>query len=338
MAITPGRSNLKTLYLIKILSELTDEEHALNASQLGAILRRDYDIEINRQTIYSEIGKLMDFGMDIVQKKDEKLGGYYLASRQFELAELKLLVDAVQSSRFITEKKSRDLIRKLEELCSREEARQISSQVIVCNRAKTTNETIYYNVDMLHSAIFHNRQITYQYVEWTVRKKLEPRHEGAFYVVSPLHLVWDDENYYLIAYDEKDGKVKHFRVDKMRSMSILGAQRSREASVCQVDMASFGKKTFGMFGGEDVQVRLLCKEHLAGVILDRFGTGTFITPGGEGRFAASVTVTVSPQFFGWVTAIGSDMQIDGPKEVKEAYRAYLRQILEEYDPSGEVSH
>ncbi|MBQ9060501.1 MAG: WYL domain-containing protein, partial [Firmicutes bacterium] len=222
------------------------------------------------------------------------------------------------------------LIRKLESLCSREEAKQLASQVVVYDRPKTINETIYYNVDMLHSSIYRNRQITFQYVEWTVRKEMEYRHGGAFYVVSPLHLVWDDENYYLIAYDEKAGKVKHYRVDKMRGMAILEEKRSEAAAAQQVDLASFGKKTFGMFGGRDVKVRLLCKNHLAGVMLDRFGSEIWMVPKDEERFSASVVVTVSRQFFGWVTAIGEDMQIEGPAEVREEYREYLRRIQEQY--------
>ena len=331
MGMAVGRPDLKTVYIGRILYERTDEEHSLNASQIEDILRSEYGITVHRQTIYHEVDKLREADMDIV-KQDGKFGGYYVASRQFELAELKLMVDAVQSSRFITKKKSEELIRKLETLCSREEAKQLSGQVVVYDRPKTVNETIYYNVDRLHAAIYQSRQITFRYVEWTVRKQTEYRHDGAFYVVSPLHLVWDDENYYLIAYDEKEGKVKHYRVDKMRDMDLLQEKRSKEAIGQQVNLASFGKKTFGMFGGRDVQVHLHCKNHLAGVVLDRFGPGIWMIPKGESHFSAVVTVTVSPQFFGWVTAIGEEMQIEGPEEIREEYRAYLQRILDGYSP------
>ena len=326
MGMAVGRPGLKTLYIMEILTQRTDEEHALNATQIGEILRSEYGITVNRQTIYSEIEKLEQSDLDIV-KLEGKLGGYYVASRQFELPELKLMVDAVQSSRFITSKKTQELIRKLETLCSREEAKQLSGQVVIYNRAKTENETIYYNVDMLHSAIYKNRQITFQYVEWTVRKELALRHDGAYYIASPLHLIWDDENYYLIAFDEKAGKVKHYRVDKMRSMQILEEARSEDALADKTDLALFSKKTFGMFGGTDVKVRLICKNRLAGVVLDRFGSDIWMRPEDAAHFAAQVTVTVSPQFFGWVTAIGPDMQLAGPEEVKEQYQAYLRSIL-----------
>ena len=330
MAMELGQPGLKTLYLMQILTERTDEEHALNAAEIADILEHVYQVEVSRQTLYTEIKKLTDFGMDIVMKTDDKRRGYYLASRQFELPELKLLVDAVQSSRFITEKKTKDLIGKLESLCSKEEGKQLSSQVITYNRPKTGNETIYYNVDKLHSAIFHNRRIQYRYVDWTVKKELKYRHGGAFYEVSPLHLVWDDENYYLVAYDEKAGIVKHYRVDKMRDMELLNQPRSEASLKQQTDLASFGKKTFGMFGGVDMQVRLVCANHLAGVVLDRFGSDIWMLPKDADHFSANVTVTVSQQFFGWVTAIGAEMQIAGPEEVREQYKEYLGRILGEY--------
>ena len=329
MGMAIGVPGLKTLYIMEILMRRTDENHSLNATQIGEILKSEYGITVNRQTIYSEIEKLELSDVDIV-KLDGKYGGYYVASRRFELPELKLMVDAVQSSKFITSRKSRELIGKLETLCSREEAKQLSSQVVVYNRAKTENETIYYNVDMLHTAIYENRQITFQYAEWTVKKKMELRHGGAFYTASPLHLVWDDENYYLIAYDESAGRVKHYRVDKMRSMRILEESRSARALEDKTDLAVFSKKTFGMFGGTDVKVRLLCKNSLAGVVLDRFGSDIWMAPADEEHFSAQVVVTVSRQFFGWVTAIGPDMKIAGPEEVASQYREYLRDIMREY--------
>ena len=322
-----GRSGLKTFYIMEILLERTDEDHSLNATQIGNILKGEYGISVDRHTLYTEIDKLLDVGLDII-KLDGKTNGYYVASRQFELPELKLLVDAVQSSRFITKKKSEELIRKLETLCSREEAKQLESQVVVYNRPKTVNETIYYNVDMLHSAIFHNRQIRFRYVEWTVQKKQEYRHDGAFYNISPLHLIWDDENYYLVGFDEKEKKTKHFRVDKIRSMDILEDARSSEAMKDPSDLAGFSKKTFGMFGGTDMEVKLKCKNYLAGVVIDRFGSDVRMIPQKDGNFTVSVTVTVSPQFFGWVTAIGRDMQITGPEVVREEYRKYMLEILE----------
>lgn len=324
---------LKALYLMQILLERTDEEHPLNAEDLIRILDKEYHVRINRTTVYSQIRKLQDADLDIVQK-DGRTRGYYIGSRQFELAELKLLVDAVQSSRFITRKKTEELIRKLESLCSMHEAKQLGSQVMIYNRSKTPNETIYYNVDMIHSSIFRNRQISFRYVEWTMKKTTEFRHDGAFYAVSPLNLIWDDENYYLVAYDEHAKGIRHYRVDKMRNMSILETERSSQALDEEIDAAAFSKKTFGMYGGTDVKVELRGEKHLAGVILDRFGTDIWMRPLDEEHFSAHVTVTVSRQFFGWVTAIGKGLEITGPQEIRTQYREYLQEILDGYHPDA----
>jgi len=321
--------SLKTLYLMQILLERTDEDHPLNAADLIRILDREYNITINRGTVYTEIRKLTDADLDIVQKEG-KTRGYYIGSRQFELAELKLLVDAVQSSKFITEKKSMELIRKLESLCSSHEAKQLGSQVTIYNRSKTPNETIYYNVDMIHSAIYQNLQITYQYVDWTMQKKTQLRHGGAFYVVSPLNLIWDDENYYLIGYDERACGIRHYRVDKMRNMSLTGNARSVDALAQRIDTAAFSRKTFGMYSGVDARVQLRGDSQLAGVVLDRFGTDIWMRPLDKDHFSAQVTVTVSPQFFGWVTAIGKGLEIVGPDEIRQQYRQYMEDILGEY--------
>lgn len=330
MSIALGRAGLKTIYIVRILMEQTDEDHYLNAAQIGEILEREYDLKLDRHTIYAEMKKLEDADLDIM-KRDGRNGGYYIGSRQFEMPELKLMVDAVQSSRFFTKKKTEELIRKLETLCSKNQAKQLSSQVVVYNRPKAVNETIYYNVDKLHSAIYHNRKITFQYADWTARKETILRHDGALYEVSPFHLVWDDENYYLIAYDENAGKIKHYRVDKMRSIDVTKSERIKLPEDKKIDLATFSKKTFGMFGGRDVKVTLRCKNHLAGVLIDRFGTDIWMTPSGEDHFTAQVTVTVSKQFFGWVTAIGKDMKIQAPLDVKDEYRQYLLEIFQDLD-------
>ena len=330
MSIALGRAGLKTIYIVRILMAQTDEDNYLNAAQIGEILEREYDLKLDRHTIYAEMKKLEDADLDIM-KRDGRNGGYYIGSRQFEMPELKLMVDAVQSSRFFTKKKTEELIRKLETLCSKNQAKQLSSQVVVYNRPKAVNETIYYNVDKLHSAIYHNRKITFQYADWTARKETILRHDGAIYEVSPFHLVWDDENYYLIAYDENAGKIKHYRVDKMRSIGVTKLERIKLPEEKKIDLATFSKKTFGMFGGRDVKVTLRCKNHLAGVLIDRFGTDIWMTPSGEDHFTAQVTVTVSKQFFGWVTAIGKDMKIQAPLDVKDEYRQYLLEIFQDLD-------
>ncbi len=337
--MTKGDSSLKLFYLLEILLQQTDEEHPLNASELKGILEKDYGITANRTTIYSDIQKLNAAGYEI-ERKEGKSGGYFVWERTFELPELKLLVDAVQSSKFITQKKSAEMIRKLESLCSRYEAKQLSSQVTIFNRPKATNETIYYNVDMIHSAIFRNRQVTYHYVEWTMNKTTELKHGGEFYIVSPLQLVWDDENYYMVGYDEKSQSVRHYRVDKMRDMTIQDDDpRSERALAEEIDAAAFSRKTFGMYSGDDVQVEFKGRKKLVGVMLDRFGTDIWMHPVDDETFSARVMVTVSRQFFGWVTAIGSDLQIVGPESVKKEYRKYLTDIMkgwQEWDSENET--
>lgn len=320
---------LRTLYLMEILMERTDEEHVLNATELCTILLQEYGISSERRTIYSEIETLEQFGLNII-KNVGKNPGYYVASRQFELAELKLMVDAVQSSKFITKKKSNELIAKLEKLCSRAEAKALSNQVVVFNRPKTENETIYYSVDRIHTAIFQNKQVTFQYAEWTMRKELHLKKDGAFYEISPWALTWDDENYYLVAYDDKAGIIKHYRVDKMQHIGILDKERQGKEQFQNFNLAAFAKKTFGMYGGIDQEVVLLCHKELAGVVLDRFGYDIFMHPVDEEHFRAHVLVSVSQQFFGWVTGVGSKMQIEGPENVRLEYKAYLQDILEQY--------
>lgn len=322
-------TKLRTLRVMQILHERTDEGHILNAAEIGQILQQEYDMKADRRTIYAEIEILQNFGLEIMQKKG-KTPGYYMSYRQFELPELKLLVDTVQAAKFLTEKKSRELIRKLETLCSRYEAQQLSRQVTIINRPKTQNETIYYNVDQIHTAIHENRKITFQYGNWTPKKEMRLKHGGAFYEVSPWALTWDDENYYLVAYEEKSDMLKHYRVDKMQNMSMQKEFRQGKECFENFNLADFSKKTFGMFGGRDEDVVLLCKNELAGVVIDRFGNDIFMMPYDDTHFKARVKVTVSRQFFGWITGIGEDMSILGPEPVKEEYRQYLQTILNQY--------
>lgn len=320
---------LRTLYLMEILLERTNDEHMLNATELCTILDQEYGISTDRRTIYTEMEILEKFGLDIQQKKG-KNSGYYIGARDFELPELKLLVDAVQSSKFITEKKSKELIQKLEKLCCKTDAAILSKYVFIVNRPKTENETVYYNVDYIHNAIYENKEISFQYAEWTTKKEFKLKREGAFYVVSPWALTWDDENYYLVAYDEVAGIIKHYRVDKMQRTKILKTDRKGEESFKNFDLASYAKKTFGMYGGIDAEVTLECKNELAGVVIDRFGHDVWLIPQGEDYFKIKVLVSVSPQFFGWITGIGPGMKIIGPKDVKNQYKEYLLNVLENY--------
>lgn len=319
---------LRMLYIMKILLEKADEKHTLSAADIDRSLH-DYGMSADRKTIYSDIETLKEFGLDILQSKGTN-GGYYIGRRDFELPELKLLVDAVQSSKFISPKKSETLIKKLENLTSEHDARLLQRNVFIYNRLKTGNETIYYNVDQIHTAILENKQIEYKYAEWTVQKELVAKKDGALYKVSPWSLTWNDQNYYLIAYDEASDCIKHYRVDKMQQVGVIDKERVGKDKFQHFDLAEFAKKTFGMYGGHDEAVTLVCRNEIAGVILDRFGKDVTLIPIDNEHFRVRILVSVSPQFFGWVTGIGKEMQIAGPESVKEEYQKYLRDILGEY--------
>lgn len=318
----------KILCLMKLFLEETDVEHPLARKDLEIRLS-DFGVSTERKSLYSDIETLKRFGMDIAYRK-ERPEGYYLASHEFELAELKLLVDAVQSSRFITEKKSNSLIQKIEGLASRYEARQLQRQVVVTNRIKAMNESIYYNVDKLHAAIASNQQILFQYFEWTIQKKMRLKKDGKSYKVSPWAMTWDDENYYLIGYDVEADMLKHFRVDKMLEIVMLDEHRVGKEAFGRFDLAHYSKKTFGMFGGEEETLRIRFHNRYIGVVIDRFGKDVSIRPDGE-HFIVRIDVAVSEPFFGWLAGLGKDVKIISPSYVAEMYLNLLREIAGVYD-------
>lgn len=321
---------LKLLYLIKIFSEKTDENHCFTAQDLITELAA-YGIPAERKSIYDDIECLITFGYDIVNVKARKGGGYYLAGREFELPELKLLVDAVQSSRFITQKKSRELIDKIETLAGPYDRKQLQRQVFVAGRVKTENESIYYNVDRIHHAIQMGVPITFTYLEWNVKKELQLRHGGQKYRISPWALTWQDENYYLIAYDDDDEKIKHFRVDKMNRITELsGESRKGTEAFQKFDIAAYTKQTFGMFGGKEQLVTLRLPASMVGIILDRFGREVSIRSTEDGFIIAKVYAAVSTQFYGWLTGLGKQVSVLAPEEVTDGYLQFLGEIIQNY--------
>lgn len=319
---------LKLFYIMQMLSEHTDEEHVLGTQEIIARLA-EYDIKAERKSIYDDMLRLTDFGFDILQKKG-KNGGYYLASRDFELAELKLLVDAVQASRFMTAKKSRELIKKLEKLASKHQAVQLQRQVFVVGRVKTENEKIYYNVDTIYKAIEENVKIAFTYLEWSLSKELTPRREGEKYMVSPWALIWEDENYYLAAYDSSAGGIRHYRVDKMGDVALLSEKREGKEQYEKINPAEYTKQTFGMFGGETMQLTLQFPDKLIGVVMDRFGKETDIKKLEKDVFSARVKAVVSNQFFAWIAGLGG-VKIIAPTEVREQYLDWLQDRFKEQE-------
>lgn len=325
-----SRQKLKLLYLKEYLLANTDENHAVTVSDMKNYLE-SCGIPAERKSLYDDIDTLRESGLDIVSEKRDRNVWYHVVSREFELSELKLLVDAVLGSRFITERKSAELIRKLESLCSRFDAYALDRQLTVAGRIKSMNESIYYNVDKIHTAIRDNTRITFRYFDYNVRKERVYRHGGALYEVSPFALCWDDENYYLVAYDEAHGEIRHYRVDKMSELEETDKCREGEAAFEKVDVSAYSRKVFSMFGGESVRVRLEFADTLAGVVLDRFGKDVFLTPSEDGTFSFETEIVVSPQFYGWLFSFGKDARILRPQSVKDGFAQYLKQTAELYE-------
>lgn len=325
-----ANQKLKLLYLVKILKEQTDAEHCLGMQELIGALAA-YGIKAERKSIYDDIAQLTDFGYDIRLVKARNGGGYYLASREFELPELKLLVETVQASRFLTLKKSRELIAKLERFASKPEASQLQRQVFVANRIKTANESIYHIVDDIHRAIQRNEKISFTYLEWNLEKQLVPRHDGKVYEVSPWALTCKDENYYLIAHDSEEDRIKHFRVDKLGKIQVMqGTKREGGKLFERFDIADYTNRTFGMYGGREAYVTIAFENRLIGVVLDRFGKDITIRKRDAEHFSVRVQVALSGQFYGWLTGLGEGACLITPDEVKEEYSRYLAGVLAQY--------
>ena len=320
---------LKMLYLVKIFSEETDEQHSLTVSEIISRLA-ELGVNADRKTLYLDFEELRDFGIDIISTKKGRNCYYHLRDRAFELPELKLLVDSVQSAKFITDRKSGQLIRKLESLASKYEAKKLQRQVVISGRVKTMNESIYYNVDKLHEAIGAGSRIRFRYYRWNVRKEMEFRRNGGFYEVSPWGLIWDDEKYYLVAYDAGDDKIKHFRVDKMKQIIVTGEPREGLEQFRRFNLPSYTRSLFGMFGGEEMQVTLEVRNDMVGVLIDRFGKDLFIAPVDQEHFRTVVNVAVSRQFLGWVIALGDGIRITSPESVVETMRKEIERLAAQY--------
>lgn len=322
------RQKLKMLYTMQYLMQNTDENHPVSVAQIIDELEK-HEISAERKSIYSDLDALRDFGLDIVQCRGRN-NGYYVASRDFELPELKLLVDSVQSSKFITQKKTLSLIKKIESLASVYDAQLLQRQVYVRDRVKSMNESVYYNVDELSNAISRDRMIRFRYFEYTVDKERRLRRDGAWYEVSPFALMWDDENYYMLAWDAQAQRLKHYRVDKMASISALEKFREGKEAFKAVDMSAYSKKVFGMFTGEVETVRIRFANHLAGAVIDRFGRDVMMIRDSDEHFVISVEVAVSPQFFAWVFGFGAEAEILSPERVRSEMCERAAAVCEKY--------
>ncbi|MBR0163986.1 MAG: WYL domain-containing protein [Lachnospiraceae bacterium] len=319
---------LKLYYLSRIMLEKTDEDHYLTMPQIKEALSF-YGVTADRKSLYDDLAQLKVLGVEVTGEPDGKGYHYHVTNKQFEIAELKLLVDAIQSSKFITERKSAELIHKLEQYASHYEARELNRQVMMSGRVKTMNESIYYNVDALHSAISENKKIRFEYMNWTLQKTLEPRFDGII-ETSPWALSWDDENYYLIGYSTNNHQIKHYRVDKMRKIRQTAEMRDGKETFEKWNPAKYAKSSFGMFGGGTTSVTLRCRNNMVGVIIDRFGKEIMIRPDGKDHFVTHVDVAVSDQFFGWVFALGDGVRITAPAEVVGKMKESIKKVQKSY--------
>ena len=319
----------KLYRLAQIMLEKTDDEHYITMPEILSALEA-YGVTADRKSIYNDLRDLEVLGIEVEGEPVGNRYHYHVLNRPFELPELKLLVDAIQSSKFITERKTNALIKKLEQLVSQYEAVKLQRQVYVSGRIKTMNESIYYTVDAIHNAISENKKIRFQYYQWNVKKEMELRHGGAFYHISPWGLSWDDENYYLVGYDSEADTLKHYRVDKMLHIQMSDEKREGQEQFERLNMADYAKKSFGMFGGKEQKVKLLVKNELAGVMIDRFGKDIMMIPKEEKYFTVNVDVHISNQFLGWVFSLGDGVKIISPDEVVEQMKQEVERLQKQY--------
>lgn len=321
------KQKFKLYYIIEYFKKYTDEEHTVTVSELIDYLSAN-GICAERKSIYRDIEAMEELGYEVIRIHDKHFS-YYLAQREFETAEVRTLADAVASSRFITKKKSSELIKKLELLTNVHVAKTLNAQVFVANRIKTSNESIYYNVDAIHTAISGNSRITFMYFDWDIHKNKIYRHNGRVYEVSPWALAWNNENYYLVAYDADVGKLRHYRVDRMMSISRNGKPREGKTAFREADTAKYTKKFFGMYDGKVEKVTLKCSRNITNAVMDMFGNEVnFVANEGSKFFYVTAEVAVSPVFLSWVFMLGSNISIVSPQSVKDEFIKMTRNALE----------
>lgn len=325
-----SNQKFKFTYLMKLMAEKTDDEHSLTMAQILDELGR-YGVSAERKSIYEDFKDMGEFGIEILKEQKGRETFYHIAGREFELAEVKLLIDAVQSAKFITQKKSKILIAKVKNFVSEHQAKQLQRQVFINDRVKTMNESVYYNVDDIHTAINKNKKIKFKYYKWDIDKKLVARHGGSFFTVSPWALLWDDENYYMVAFDDWDHKIKHYRVDKMMNICICEEERAGKEEFKNFDMAKYSKATFGMYHGDKKKVCIRFANHMCGVFIDRFGKDILFMKVDEDYSELVVDINVSLQFFGWIFSLGKDVTVISPKEVVDEIKEYTKEFLKKYE-------
>ena len=324
----------KFTYLMKMMQEKTDDDHALTMPQIMEELEK-YGVTAERKSIYADFADMEKFGVEIIKEQIGRKTYYHVGTRAFELAEVKLLVDAIQSSKFITQTKSRNLITKMKSFVSQYQGSTLQRQVIINDRVKSMNESVFYNVDEVYTAINENKKIRFKYYKWDINKKLIARKGGDWFELSPWGLTWADENYYMIAYDEWDGNVKTYRVDKMMRISILDEKREGQKEFKEFDMSKISKSTFGMYGGPKKRVKIQFENSMCGVFLDRFGKDDINFKSVSDDWSEfSVEVNVSQHFFGWLFGLGPKVKLVGPQDIVNELLNYTNSFKNVYIQQG----
>lgn len=315
----------RILFLLQYIYQNTDEEHPVTTNVLIAVLS-EVGYIANRKTIKNDINVLEAAGFDIITVKSSG-NLFFYGSRSFELPELKLLIDAVSSSKFIILSKSKQLIQKLSTFTSKYQAEQLTQRIYTKDRIKADNGQIYYIVDCLSDAIQRGQKVRYQYTDYTPDKEKILRNDGEFYINSPYALLWNEDFYYLIGYSEKRGKIITFRVDRILSPEIL--EESVVSEPEDFNVADFAKKVFEMYDGDEQEVELICDNELMKTIIDRFGEEVSTERVSEKQFRATVRVSTSRTFYGWVFQFAGQMRITAPDVVKQEYVNMARNAIEE---------
>ncbi len=322
-------TKLRILYLYQYLLKYSDAEHPISTGQLIVDLKKEYDIDVNRNTLANDLLMLNKSGFNI-EVIHSQSNSYYIDTQTFDQAELKVLIDAISSSKFITEKKSKALIDKLLSLTSEHSAVKLRRHVYVEGRVKSDNEKGYYIVDVINEAIDTQRKIRFQYADYSTKKRKVVRHDGAYYLVSPYALIWDGDYYYTVGYSETRGRVQSFRLDRFyKTPELLDEPRIEPPKGFNLD--AYAKSVFRMYDtDEPVEVTLLCANWLASAIIDRFGKSIEMVEFDISHFIVKATVCASPTFYRWVFGWNGDMKILGPEAVREDYKEMARKALNDY--------
>lgn len=317
----------KIIYILKFLYENTDEEHTLTVNDIISKLA-EYDITAERRSVYSDIRTPQDFGFDIIMQKNGSYG-YYLGERLFETAELEILIDSVQSSRFITKKKSEALIKKLRCLTSKAQSKNFSRQIYIADRIKNMNESILYTVDAIHNAITANRKIRFKYFDYNIKREKEFRRNGDFYITNPIALTFDHENYYMIAYTEKYNEYVTYRVDKMASVDVV--DQKRDLPEKPFNVAEYVNPIFSMFDGKVERITCLFHKSFLNVLIDCFGDNVRFREYPDDCIEAVFSAAVSPTFLSWIIGFGSGALVLSPEWVADEVYRLAVETAEQYE-------